>query len=131
VARAPGPKIYVCNVMTQPGETDDYTASRHVAALLQHAHARVCEFAIVNLEPPRRLLETYAEGGQVPVEPDREAIEALGVRVVGARVISETDTVRHDPHKLAEAVLKLIDECIAERSSFVRLTSSAATPLPQ
>ena len=128
IADAPAPKIYVCNVMTQPGETDGYTASKHVAALLEHAHARVSDFAIVNLEPPRRLLETYKEGGQVPVEPDREAVEALGVRVVDARVISETDTVRHDPQKLAEAVLKLIDECIAERSSFVRLTTGPATP---
>jgi len=74
VARAHAPKIYVCNVMTQPGETDDYTASRHVAELLRHAHARVCDYTIVNLEPPQRLLETYAEGGQVPVEPDREQL---------------------------------------------------------
>jgi len=130
VARAQAPKIYVCNVMTQPGETDDYTASRHVAELLRHAHARVCDYTIVNLEPPRRLLETYAEGGQVPVEPDRDAIESLGVRVVGARVISETDTVRHDPQKLAEAVLQLIDEIVAERSSFVRMTASPAVLPP-
>jgi len=130
VAHAHAPKIYVCNVMTQPGETDNYTASMHVAALLEHAQARVCEFAIVNLEPPRRLLETYKVGGQVPVEPDREAVEALGVRVVGAGVISETDTVRHDPQRLAEAVLKLIDEHIAQRSSFVRLTSAPAAAVP-
>jgi uncharacterized cofD-like protein len=125
IARATSPKIYICNVMTQPGETDDYTAAKHVAVLFEQSGARVCDYTIVNLEPPQRLLETYAVGGQIPVEPDREAIEALGVRVVGARVISETDTVRHDPQKLAEVVLKLIDECIAERSSFVRLSAPA------
>ena len=127
IARASAPKIYICNVMTQPGETDDFTASKHVNVLQAHAGARICDSVIINLEPPERLLETYAEGGQRPVEPDREAVEELGVRVVGARVISETVTVRHDPGKLAEVVLKLIDDGVADRSSFVRLAS--ATPV--
>jgi len=126
IAAANCPKIYICNVMTQPGETDGYSASDHVAGLLEQAGARVCDYAIVNLEPPSRLLETYAEGGQEPVQPDPDKIDALGVRVVEARVISETETVRHDPQKLAEVVLKLIDDTIAERASFVRL----ATQLP-
>jgi uncharacterized cofD-like protein len=124
VAAASCPKIYICNVMTQPGETDSFTASDHVGALLEQSGARVCEYAVVNLEPPRRLLETYAEGGQTPVAPDRDQIEALGVRVVDARVISETETVRHDPQKLADVVVKLIDDCVAERASFVRISST-------
>ena len=124
VAQASGARIYICNVMTQPGETDTFTASQHVERLLYEAGARVCDFVVVNEEPPRRLLDVYAEEGQAPVQPDRSAIESLGVRAVGASVISETDTVRHDPTKLAEVVLKLIDECVAERSSFVKL------PLP-
>jgi uncharacterized cofD-like protein len=123
VAAAGCPKIYICNVMTQPGETDGYTASAHVAGLIKQAGAQVCDYAVVNLEPPSRLLETYAEGGQEPVRPDPDKIEALGVRVVEARVISETETVRHDPQKLADVVLKLIDETIAERASFVRLST--------
>jgi uncharacterized cofD-like protein len=123
IARASAPKIYICNVMTQPGETDGYSAAKHVEVLFDQTHARVCEYTVVNLDPPKRLLQTYAVGGQIPVEPDRKAIEALGVRVVEAHVISETDTVRHDPQKLAEVVLKLIDDCIAERSSFVRLSA--------
>jgi hypothetical protein len=65
-------------------------------------------------------LEAYAVEGQTPVDPDRAALEALGVRVVGANVISETQTVRHDPQRLAEVVLRLIDEHVVERASFVR-----------
>ena len=76
VATASCPKIYICNVMTQPGETDRFTASDHVDALLEQSGARVCDYAVVNLEPPQRLLETYAEGGQSPVAPDRDRIEA-------------------------------------------------------
>jgi hypothetical protein len=81
---------------------------------------------IVNEEPPERLLGAYAEEGQVPVTVDREAIEELGVRFVSARVISETETVRHDPQKLAEVVLKLIDDFVTERASLLRI----ATPAP-
>jgi hypothetical protein len=87
---------------------------------------RICDTVIVNDEPPRRLLEVYAEEGQVPVVPDRAALAALGVRVVGAGVISETQTVRHDPQRLAEVVLRLIDEHVAVRSSYVRLNVPAA-----
>ncbi len=121
VAESAALKIYICNVMTQPGETDAFTASTHVHALFEQTQARVCDTVIINVEPPRRLLSAYAEEGQIPVSPDRAAIEALGVRVVAANVISETSTVRHDPQRLADVVLKLIDEHVAQRSSFVRL----------
>jgi uncharacterized cofD-like protein len=127
VARSPALKVYICNVMTQPGETDDFTAAAHVRALLLQAGQRVCDTVIVNDEPPRRLLEAYAEEGQTPVVPDRTALAALGVRVVGGNVISETETVRHDPIRLADVILKLIDEHVAQRSSYVRLTSAPAS----
>ncbi|MGH7728168.1 MAG: gluconeogenesis factor YvcK family protein [Vulcanimicrobiaceae bacterium] len=121
VAESSAVKIYVCNVMTQPGETDAFTAAAHVEALLALSGEPVCDLVIVNEQPPQRLLETYREGGQVPVLPDRSALEALGVRVIGANVISETETVRHDATRLAEVVLRLIDEEVARRSTFVRM----------
>jgi uncharacterized cofD-like protein len=119
-------KVYICNVMTQPGETDAFSASAHVRALLEQGGKKLVDTVIVNEEPPRRLLEAYADEGQVPVEPDRKAIEAMGIRVVGANVISETRNVRHDSHRLAEVVLRLIDEHVAQRSSFVRLSAPAS-----
>jgi uncharacterized cofD-like protein len=112
-------KIYVCNVMTQPGETDGYTASDHVNALLRGAHANVCEIAVVNDELPRKLREAYAEEGQLPVQVDEEPLRALGVRVVRANVISETQTVRHDSDRLAAVVVGIIDEAVAKRASYV------------
>jgi uncharacterized cofD-like protein len=123
-------KIYVCNVMTQPGETDAYSASQHVRALLDAARARVCDIAIVNDQLPEKLREAYAEEGQVPVQADVAAVEALGIRVVSASVISETETVRHDPEKLAGVVLQIVDEAVASRASYVkfRAASSASTP---
>ena len=126
VAAAAGVKIYVCNVMTQPGETDGMTACDHVEALLQNAGARVCDYVIVNDEPPSRLLGLYAEEGQVPVVPDIERIDALGLVPIEARVISETVTVRHDPEKLANVVIGLLDRSIAERASYMRTNRGAA-----
>ena len=71
-------KIYVCNVMTQPGETDGYSASAHVRALLRGADANVCEVAVVNDELPRKLLDEYAEEGQFPVQVDEDELRTLG-----------------------------------------------------
>jgi uncharacterized cofD-like protein len=113
-------KIYVCNVMTQPGETDGYTASQHVGALLRGADAKVCDVVVVNDELPSKLREAYAEEGQLPVALDDEQLRGLGVRIVRANVISETDTVRHDSDRLAAVVIGIVDEAVAERASYVR-----------
>ncbi|HTX59841.1 MAG TPA: YvcK family protein [Verrucomicrobiae bacterium] len=120
VAASNAAKMYVCNVMTQPGETSGMTAADHVEALLANAGERVCDYAIVNEQPPSRLLAAYAEEGQVPVTPDVERIEALGVQPVPAHVISETLTVRHDPERLADVVIAVIDRAVAERATLVR-----------
>jgi uncharacterized cofD-like protein len=120
VAASTAPRIYICNVMTQPGETDGYSASKHVHALLANAKSRVCDYVVVNEEPPKRLLELYASEGQVPVTPDTAEIERMGIRVVRANVINETETVRHDAAKLADVVLRIIDQNTALRASFVK-----------
>lgn len=120
IARAHAVKIYVCNVMTQPGETERMTAADHVEALFANAGARVCDYVIVNDQPPSRLLGVYAEEGQLPVTPDIARIKELGVTPVHCEMISETETVRHDPAKLAEAVFTVIDRAVAERATFVK-----------
>lgn len=120
VAASPAVKIYVCNVMTQPGETDGMSASEHVDALLENAGARVCDYVIVNDEPPSKLREAYAREGQNPVTADVEKIRKVGMTPVRAQMISETVTVRHDPEKLAEQVLGVIDRAVAHRASYVK-----------
>jgi uncharacterized cofD-like protein len=113
-------KLYVCNVMTQPGETDGYTASRHVQALIENSGARVCDIVVVNDELPRKLLDAYAEEGQLPVVVDKVKLDELGVRTVRASVMSETQTVRHDSDRLAHVVIEIIDQQIAQRASYVK-----------
>ena len=128
VAASGAVKMYVCNVMTQPGETDGMTAADHVEALLANAGERVFDYVIVNDERPSRLLDAYAQEGQVPVEPDLERIAALGLEPVCAGVIGETETVRHDPHKLAAAVFSVIDRRVADRATLVKPASAYRRP---
>ena len=124
-------KIYVCNVMTQPGETDGYTASAHVRALTAGAGAQLCDVVVVNDQLPRKLREVYAEEGQSPVVLDDPELRSLGVKVVRAAVISETQTVRHDPDRLAAVVVNIIDEMIAERASYVKFRPATTSPREQ
>jgi len=101
-------RVYVCNVMTQPGETDGFTASDHVRALEAHAGGRVCDYVLVNTATPQpELMERYRASGQDLVLPDVDRIRQMGYKVIMGNFISQTDYVRHDPHRLAQAILRL------------------------
>ena len=103
-------KIYVCNVMTQPGETDNFTASDHLRALAQHAPGkRLFDYVLLNKEPPgAEVLERYEKYGQRFVTPDVDNIRTLGYTPVAVNLISQTDIVRHDPARLTEAIYRII-----------------------
>jgi uncharacterized cofD-like protein len=102
-------KIYICNVMTQPGETDNYTASDHVKAILDHVGPGLVDYVVVNVQDvAQELREVYAEQGAYPVVADIAEIEALGVKVVEANLISETNLVRHDPLKLSRTIMGMV-----------------------
>ena len=102
-------KIYICNVMTQPGETDGYTASMHVKAILEHVGKGVIDYVLVNSGPiSDQMRENYAAQGSYPVEVDRDALNRLGVGFVQADIMSGTDAGHHDPVKLREAVMKMV-----------------------
>jgi len=102
-------KIYVVNVMTQPGETDGYKASDHVRAVIKHSCSAVMDYVIINSgQIPDYLLSRYLQDGSKPVECDSEVIEAMGYKTVTAPVINPTDVVRHSPELLAEVVMKII-----------------------
>ena len=103
-------RMYVCNVMTQPGETDGYKASDHVRAIMEHAGQNIIDYVLVNVEEVAGcLLDNYAKQGACPVEPDIAAIEQLGVKVIPSRMICETNWVRHDPARLAKLVLSMVE----------------------
>lgn len=101
-------KIYICNVMTQPGETDNYTVSMHVKALLDHAGIGIVDYVLVNNKPISASLQSfYAKKGQYPVIIDEEAIHKLGVGFIKADLINETNVIHHDSNKLTNNIIKI------------------------
>jgi uncharacterized cofD-like protein len=107
--RSKAKKVYVCNVMTQRGETVGYSALDHVKAIENHARQRVFDYVLVNTgRPTQELLEKYKQYGAVLVEPDVERIKAEGYRPICGDYINQTDVVRHDAGLLAEAIMRLL-----------------------
>ncbi len=102
-------KVYVCNVMTQAGETEGYTAADHIRALFDHARPGLFDICLTNDSPiPRSIAERYLTEGAEPLLCDREACEALGVEVVCRPVVSvENNLVRHNPGHLARELMAL------------------------
>lgn len=109
IRRSPAIKVYICNAMTQPGETIGYTASDHVRAIIDHAGRGVIDYVLINTKNiPSELLERYKEEGGAPVEADMQMVRSLGVSPLGSALIFTTDYVRHDADQLAAIVLGLL-----------------------
>jgi len=107
--RAKALRVYICNVMTQPGETEGYTAEEHLSAMIEHA-GLVADVMILNgRRPSESILEAYAEQLQHPVQFDIGAIRELGVTPFFGDIIAEGNYVRHDSAALAETVFRLYD----------------------
>ncbi len=108
VLQSKATKIYVCNVMTQPGETDGFGAFEHVKTLTDYAGKPFLDYVIVNSEDiSDELRALYRAKGQEPVSPDIEKIEQMGIKAIPAKLVSRSDMVRHDPQKLARAIMSL------------------------
>lgn len=102
-------KAYVCNVMTQRGESESFTAAEHVVALEANVDGRVCDYVMVNSNTPSSdLLEHYHDCLQEIVEPDLDRLRQMGYKPVTGDFMSETDFVRHDPGRLASSLIGLL-----------------------
>jgi uncharacterized cofD-like protein len=104
-------KIYVCNIMTQAGETDGYSASEHIKTLVNHSHPRIINYCILNSgEVPSQIRQRYEQEKARPVINDRKNIENMGYRVIEDDIVVTEDVVRHDPLKLAKIIFGFIEE---------------------
>ena len=100
-------KIYVCNIMTQPGETDNYTVSDHLKALIQHSGSnKIVDAVLVNDYLPEKLADIYQKSGSYPVKLDTQEVKKLGIKIVAKKLIqdSKEGLVRHSSNRVARAV---------------------------
>lgn len=103
-------KAYVCNVMTQPGESDAFTASEHVTAIQANIDHRTFDTVLVNTGvPSASAIDKYREFGQFLVDPDVDRIRAMGYKTISSDLMSESDFVRHDPMKVAARLVSLVE----------------------
>lgn len=105
-------KIYVCNIMTQDGETEDMTAADHVEALMEHGLTNLDICLCNNAAVSDELLERYREEDARPIVIDYDRLARLGVEVVERALTTPIGAqyARHDPEQLAQAVLELYQE---------------------
>jgi uncharacterized cofD-like protein len=103
-------RILVANLMTEPGETDDYSVLEHVLTIDRHLEAQLFDYVVYNTSPiPEALAARYAAGGARPIVTgafELNALERLNIQPIGVRLVSEhpAGKIRHHPDRLASAI---------------------------
>jgi len=117
ICKSKATKIYICNIVTQPGQTDKYKVSDHIKTIIKYLGAGVLDYAIINNNIPRReIVDKYQKGGAELVLMD-EGVYDLNINIkksdlvedlIQKRILWEKqDLLRHDPDKLADAVCRV------------------------
>lgn len=111
VTKARARVVLLLNLMTQPGETDGMMGIDHLRALVRHVGEGIIDAVLANSTPiPEPLLTHYAETGSQPVSVDHASLEEAGLEVIEAALLAaDGGLIRHDPEKLAGAVLELVE----------------------
>ncbi|MGQ9915893.1 MAG: gluconeogenesis factor YvcK family protein [Bryobacteraceae bacterium] len=108
ILRSPAWKVCILNLMSQPGETTGLTAADHVEAIHRHARAHFLQFALANTSPiDRPALARYVRARAQQVVLDVPRLESLGLNVIGLPLLARGEKIRHDPDRLAAAVIDL------------------------
>lgn len=111
IVRSRAHVVLVMNLMTEPGETDGMTAGDHVRAVLRHAPGLPIHDVLLTASPiSSGLLGAHAASGAQPVAADLAELRALGCRPVQRQMLAVGDKIRHDPHRLAAAILRAVTE---------------------
>lgn len=110
VCKSKAKKVYICNVMTQAGETFNYTASDHVKALYRHLKCVFIHTIIVNNEEiPEEIKLRYLEEKAQPVIVDVDELQNLGLEVIQDQIVSfKNQVIRHDTKKVAKILYQLV-----------------------
>lgn len=107
-------RVYIANLMTQPGETQHYSVAAHVRAIQDHTKTNILDYVVINREMVSpRLLRRYRAQGAEPVEPTIDEIQAMGLKVITGDFLQQDGKIRHDQARLAAL---LIDKFVRRRA---------------
>jgi len=103
-------KIYISNIMTEPGQTDNYTLSNHIGAILDHAGKGIVDYCIYDSgEIIPEFVKIYNRRGQDVVEQDTQKAKELGIKLLEKNLSQVVgDNIRHNTEAVAESVIELI-----------------------
>lgn len=107
IAKSKAPRVYIANLMTQPGETSGYALADHLRAIEHHVPRRVIDWVIANRQPVSpEVAKRYRAQGAEPVTIDIPELQKLGYRVVLDNLLEEHGVIRHNPGRLARLLLE-------------------------
>lgn len=110
-ARSHALRIFVCNVMTQPGETDHYSVNDHLQAIVRHVGDPLFDYVIVNNgHIPATVQDMYIQKGAEPVYLDMDELEKSGYRVVADQLVLFQTYLRHDTMRLSQHIYQLVKD---------------------
>ncbi|MCX7739013.1 MAG: YvcK family protein [Hydrogenothermaceae bacterium] len=106
-------KVYICNVMTQYGETDGFTASDHVRVMNRvitgEKDSNIMDYVILNTQiPPDQVLKRYLAENSEPVVADAGNLSRMGLKVYARDLLNEGNYARHDPDRLNQVILEIL-----------------------
>jgi uncharacterized cofD-like protein len=114
IANSRATRVYIANLMTQPGETQHYSVADHVCAIYEHTRKGLFDFAVINRKPiPPRLLRRYRAQGAEPVQTSAAELKRMGLRYITGDLLHHNEVVRHDQARLT---LLLLEEFIKHRA---------------
>ena len=109
-------KIFICNVMTQPGETDGYSVSDHLQAVHDHVGHHLFDYVIVNNgDIPPQVESKYAEQGASAVELDLDEVKRRGYQVIADRLVLFRTYLRHDAERLSHHIYQLVESWMSKK----------------
>lgn len=106
VARAKAPRVYIANLMTQPGETSDFTLSEHLRAIESHVGKNAIDYVVANRKTvSRKVARQYRAKGAVPVKLDAEKLAKMKVKLILDNLLEEHGVIRHNSPRLAKLLV--------------------------
>jgi uncharacterized cofD-like protein len=116
IANSPATRVYIANVMTQPGETQHYSVADHVRAIYAHTRPNLFDFVVINRgQVSPRLLRRYAAYGAEPVDPSFSELDRMHLKYVTGDILQQEGVARHDQSRLTRLLLDKFVEHKAPR----------------